>query len=163
MRYRTKFSPLYLLILFFFAGTSFGQTVKQQKMALLEFMVGEWIGTTTVYKEGQVAKQGSAYQSIQYDLDSNILVIELNTELLQLHTVIYFDDKDNTYYYYPFSSRGVNKYPAKYDNGQFIVSSSATNRFIFTTTEDGGFREYGERLIDGKWVKYFEDMFQNSQ
>ena len=153
----------YTLAFLLLANAVFGQNEKQQKMELLNFMVGEWIGTSKVYESGVVSKQGSAYQKISYDLDKNILVIELNTELLQLHTIIYYDEKDNTYYYYPFSKRGVSRYPAEYKNGQLIVRSNETNRFIFGRTSDGGFREYGERLIDGKWTKYFEDTFKNSQ
>ena len=153
----------YTLAFLLLANAVFAQNEKQQKMELLNFMVGEWIGTSKVYESGVVSKQGSAYQKISYDLDKNILVIELNTELLQLHTIIYYDEKDNTYYYYPFSKRGVSRYPAEYKNGQLIVRSNETNRFIFGRTSDGGFREYGERLIDGKWTKYFEDTFKNSQ
>ncbi|WP_162555870.1 hypothetical protein [Reichenbachiella versicolor] len=132
-------------------------------MEQLNFMVGEWIGTSKVYEDGIVSRQGSAYQKISYDLDKSILVIELNTELLQLHTIIYYDEKDSKYYYYPFSKRGVSKYTAEYKNGQLIVWSNETNRFTFSRTSDGGFREYGEQLIDGKWTKYFEDTFKNSQ
>lgn len=132
-------------------------------MEQLSFMVGEWIGTSKVYEDGKVSQQGSAYEKISYDLDKNILVIELNTEMLQLHTIIYYDEKDSTYYYYPFSKRGVGRYPAKYKDGQLVVSPSDTKRFIFSRTADGGFREHGEQLVDGEWVKYFEDTFKNSK
>ncbi|WP_435622466.1 hypothetical protein [Flagellimonas sp.] len=132
-------------------------------MQLLNFMIGEWIGTSKIYENGVVTQEGSAYEKISYDLDKNILVIELNTEMLQLHTIIYYDEKDSTYYYYPFSKRGVNRYPAEFKNGQLIVNSNDTRRFIFRSTSDGGFQEYGEQFIDGKWTKYFEDTFINSQ
>ncbi|MEM9075975.1 MAG: hypothetical protein AAGC43_03005 [Bacteroidota bacterium] len=132
-------------------------------MELLSFMVGEWIGTSKIYENGLVTQEGSAYENISYDLDKNILVIELNTEMLQLHTIIYYDEKDSTYYYYPFSKRGVNRYPAEFKNGQLIVNSSETKRFIFGRTAGGGFREYGEELVNGNWVKYFEDAFINTQ
>ncbi|MGY3795737.1 hypothetical protein [Aquimarina sp. 433] len=132
-------------------------------MELLDFMIGEWIGTSTIYENGKVTKQGSAYQHISYDLEKSILVIKLNSEFLQLHTIIYYDEKDNTYYYYPFSKRGVRKYPAAYEDGKLIVRSNETNRFIFCRTKEGGFREYGEKLVDGKWVKYFEDNFKNTK
>ena len=154
---------LLVLVMTALSSSAFSESLKQQKMAQLSFMVGEWIGTTRIYQDGKVSKQGAAYQNIQYDLNQHILVIELNTELLQLHTVIRYDEKDQTYYYYPFSSNGAGKYPANYQNGQFIVNSSETNRFVFTSTANGGFREYGERLVDGQWVKYFEDTFVNSQ
>ena len=141
----------------------FGQNKKQEKMEQLNFMIGEWIGTSKIYKDGIVSKEGAAYEKINYDLNKNLLIIELNTEFLQLHTVIYYDDKDETYYYYPFSKRGVNKYPAVFKDEKFIVNSSEKNRFIFSKTKNGGFREYGEKLINGKWVIYFEDIFRNSQ
>lgn len=161
---RMKIVKNYCLIAsFFMLNSVFAQSAKQEKMELLDFMVGEWIGTSKVYEDGIVVKQGSAYQKINYDLDKNILVIELNTELLQLHTILYYDEKDQKYYYYPFSKKGVSRYPAEYKDGQLIVWSSEKNRFIFSSTPDGGFREHGEQLVDGKWVKYFEDTFKNSQ
>jgi len=132
-------------------------------MEQLHFLVGEWIGTSKVYENGVVTKQVAAYEEIKYDLDKSILVIQLNSELLQLHTIIYYDEKDKTYYYNPFSKKGARKLPATFKNGQLVVASSDTKRFIFTSASDGGFREYGEQLIDGKWVKYFEDTFKNTQ
>ncbi|NER12037.1 hypothetical protein GWK08_01165 [Leptobacterium flavescens] len=132
-------------------------------MEKLNFMIGNWVGTSTVYDKGEVSKQVPAYQKISYDLNKSIVVIELHSELLQLHTIIYYDEKDKTYYYNPFSERGVRKLPAEYKDGQFIVNSSDTNRFIFGRTSENGFREYGERLVDGKWVKYFEDNFKDIQ
>lgn len=90
-------------------------------------------------------------------------MIELNSETLQLHTIIYFDEKDQTYYYNPFSKRGAGKYPADYKKGQLVVQASETKRYIFSRTTEGGFREHGEELINGKWQMYFEDTFINSQ
>lgn len=153
----------YLIISLLLITPVFGQNKKQQKMEQLSFMVGEWIGTSKIYKDGVVSKEGTAYQKINYDLSKNLLVIELNTEFLQLHTIIYYDTEDDTYYYYPFSKRGVSKYPALYKDKKFIVKSSEKNRFVFGRTKDGGFREYGEKLINGKWTIYFEDVFKNSQ
>ena len=135
----------------------------KQHMKQLSFLTGEWIGTSTAYEDGEIAKQGAAYEHIYYDLDSSILVIQLNSEFLQLHTIIRYDEDDETFYYHPFYKRGTNRYPASMQDGQLVVRSSETKRFIFTSTEDGGFREYGEQLVDGTWVKYFEDTFKNSQ
>ncbi|MCK8521542.1 hypothetical protein M0D21_08180 [Aquimarina sp. D1M17] len=163
MNFHVTLRSLYVVTLLLLGNSVFGQNIKKEKMELLSFMTGEWIGTTKLYEEGVITKQGSAYQKITYDLDKNILVIELNTEFLQLHTIIYYDEKDSTYYYYPFSKRGVAKYPAAYKNGQFIVSSSEKNRFVFSKTADGGFQEYGERLVNGKWTRYFQDDFKNTK
>ncbi len=154
------FYPVAFLLL---ASSAFSQSEKQEKMELLNFMVGEWIGTSKVYEDGTVSKQGSAYQKISYDLDKNILVIELNTEFLQLRTIIYYDEEAGQYYYYPFSKRGVRKYPAEYRDGQLIVRSSEENRYIFRSTSEGGFQEYGESLVDGKWTRTFEDTFRNTR
>ena len=101
----------------------------------------------------------SGIENIAYDLDSSILVLQLNSESLLLHTIIYYDEEDKTFYYYPFSKRGVRPAPASFINGQLIVQSSETKRFVFGSTDDGGFREYGEVLTNGKWVKYFQDDF----
>jgi hypothetical protein len=159
-----KLSRYPLLITFLlFATTAVSQNEKQKKMKQLSFMVGEWIGTSKSFEDGKLKSEVSAFQRISYDLDSSIIVIELNSESLQLHTIIYFDEKDQTYYYNPFSKRGAGKYPAEFKEGQLIVKSSGERRYIFGRTSDGGFREYGEQLIDGEWVMYFEDTFQNSQ
>ncbi len=163
MNYQMYTKYFYIITFLFLSNLAFSQNLKQEKMELLDFMVGEWVGTTKAYENGEVSRKGSAYQKITYDLDKSILVIELNTELLQLHTIVYYDSEDNQYYYYPFSKRGVSRYPAEYKVEQLIVWSSEKNRFIFSRTEEGGFREYGEQLVNGKWVKYFEDNFKNTQ
>ncbi len=151
------------LALLLLATAAFGQTTKQAKMEQLSFMVGEWIGTTTSYENGAVTRQGAAYEKVSYDLDRHLLVIELNTPFLQLHTLIYYDDEDETFYYQPFSKNGTNRYPAKLNDGQLTVWASETRRYVFGSTANGGFQEYGEQLINGQWVKYFEDTFQNTQ
>ncbi len=139
------------------------QGLKEEKMAQLAFMVGEWVGTSKAYTNGKLTREIPAFENIAYDLDSSILVLQLNSESLLLHTIIYYDENDSTYYYYPFSKRGVRPAPASFMNGQLIVQSSETKRFVFGSTDDGRFREYGEVLTNGKWVKYFQDDFTNTQ
>lgn len=132
-------------------------------MARLNFMIGEWVGTSKVYEKGVVAREGSAYEKISYDLAQNILVIELNTEFLQLHTIINYNEKDHNYYYHRFSKEGAAIYPANLENGQLVVRKDEKTRFIFRSIPEGGFQEYGEQLINGKWIKIFEDTFSNTQ
>lgn len=139
------------------------QNLKQEKMEQLNYLVGEWIGTSKVFENGVVTKEGAAYEKISYDLDKSILVIELNSEFLQLHTIVRYDEKEGTYFYHPFYKDGAAKYPAEFREGQLIVNPSADRRFIFRSTPEGGFQEYGEKLIDGKWMKYFEDSFMDTQ
>ncbi len=152
----------YLLIVFVYASVP-AQNLKQEKMEQLHFLVGEWVGTSKIYDNGVVTKQGAAYEKISYDLDKNILVIELNTEFLQLHTIVLYDEKDQQYYYHRFSKQGAARYPAEFKNGQLIVWRDSKTRFFFGNTPDGGFQEYGEQLINGTWTKTFEDTFKNTQ
>lgn len=153
-----------LLTLISFSNLAFAQSVKKEKMQQLSFLVGEWVGTSRSFDDnGNLKSEGPAFERISYDLDQHILVVELNSETLQLHTIIYYDEDDQTYYYNPFSKRGARKLPAELVDGKFVVNSSDERRFIFESHEENKFREYGEKLIDGKWVKYFEDTFGNTK
>lgn len=149
------------LSFYFMPFLAFAQSKKEIKMKELAFMVGDWVGTSTTYEGGEIKEQVPAYQKISYDLDSNIIVIELHSELLQLHTIIYYDEKEGHFSYNPYSKLGVRKLPAQLIDGRLIVNASETKRFIFSRSETG-FREYGEQLIEGKWEKYFEDNFVNT-
>lgn len=163
MRYQITSKFYYSIVFLFLCSPLLGQTLKQKKMKQLSFMIGEWIGTSKVFMNGTVSNEGSAYQKVNYDLDKSILVINLNSEFLQLHTIIYYDESEEKYYYYPFSKNGVRRYPAEYKNEQLIVWKNEKERYIFSQTQEGGFQEYGEQFINGKWVKYFEDSFKNTQ
>jgi len=159
-----KNTTLFSLLVFCFTiSTTLGQSVKQEKMKQLNYLVGEWIGTSSQYENGKLTKEVPAFEKISYDLDSNILVVELNTELLQLHTIIYYDDKEDTYYYHPFSKWGMKIRPATFDDGKLVVHASETVRYTFAPTDEGGFQEYGEKLIDGEWQLYFNDVFIDSR
>lgn len=153
----------FLMIFIVFCGHSiFGQTVATEKMKALSFMVGDWQGISTSYENDTISNQVSAAESISFKLDKNIITIDLKSETLQLHTVIYYDEKKGTYFYNPFYIGGTGKFPAQFTDGQLIVSPSDTKRFVFELTAEGKFHEYGEKLVDGKWIKYFEDIFENS-
>jgi hypothetical protein len=156
-------SLLFILVFNIQAQAQQKQSIQKQKMEQLSHLVGEWVGTAKLYENGEITSEIPAYESIAYDLDSSILVVKLNSEKLQLHTIIYYDVRDQTYYYYPFSKRGVRGIPATFEDGNLIVHSSETRRYVFGITSEGGFREYGEVLVDGKWVKYFQDDFVNTK
>ena len=159
---RTSYFFCFIVLLFLHSPVC-AQNLIQEKMAQLQFLVGEWIGTTTVYENGVVSRQGAAFEKISYDLDRSILVIELNTEFLQLRTIDTYNDNDQKYYYHRFSKSGAAVYPAEFKDGQLIVWRDDKTRVFFRGTPEGGFQEYGEKLVDGKWVKYFEDNFVNTQ
>ncbi len=153
----------FLLFLLLQVNFLSGQSLKREKMNQLSYLVGEWIGTSTQFIDGEVSKQVPAFERIYYDLNNSILVVELNTELLKLHTIIYFDEKENTYFYNPFSENGARKLPAEFVDGRLVINASDSKRFIFEKYEENGFREYGEELKDGQWIKYFEDIFTNTR
>lgn len=156
----SKFIPL--ILIFVLSNSVFGQSLKKAKMEQLNFLIGEWVGTTKAYENGVVTRQGTAYENISYDLDKSILVIELNTEFLQLHTIVYYDETDQKYYYHRFSKEGAARYPAEFKDGQLIVWKDEKTRFFFGSTSEGDFQEYGEQLINGEWIKTFEDKFKNT-
>ena len=163
MTHPKSFSSFYLIIFILLSPSIFAQNLKQEKMEQLHFLIGEWVGTSTIYENGVVSKQGAAYEKISYDLNQNILVIELNTEFLQLHTIVYYNEQDQKYYYHRFSQDGAARYPAEFKDGQLIVWKNEKTRFFFGSTPEGGFREYGEKLVEGKWIRTFEDHFVNTQ
>ncbi len=152
-----KVSKLFL-ILFIAASSMYSQSEEKQKMNDLSFMVGDWVGISKSFsKKG--TKTVTAHEEISYSLDKHIITIDLKSESLQLHTIIYYDSKEMTYYYCPYSKRGMGKYAGKFEEGKFIVHFNPTNRLIFKRTAKGEFQEYGEQLKDGVWTKYFEDTF----
>ena len=154
---------LALIVLFIFNKNTSAQSMKQEKMDHLNYLVGEWVGTTTIYKNGKVSQTGAAYEKISYDLGGSILVIQLNTEFLQLRTIITYHEEDEKYYYHRFSKDGAAIYPAEYVDGQLVVWRDDQTRFIFRSTPEGGFQEYGEQWKGGEWIKTFEDNFINTQ
>lgn len=155
-----KYNYLLSLITFLMTSVSFGQTIQQEKIQNLSFMIGNWEGISTSYTNDTISSQIPATTQISYKLDKTIITLDLQSESLQLHTVFYFDEKTKSYSYNPFYKSGAGKYPAEFVDGKLIVSPSATKRFIFTNTKEGDFIEYGENLVDGVWVKYFEDVFK---
>ncbi len=140
-----------------------GQSLKQEKMQQLDYLVGEWIGTSSLFENGVRVDEIPAFESICYDLNGSILVIRLNSVRLNLHTVIYYDEEAGVFQYNAFSENGGRTHPARFMDGRLIVEPNETKRFVFEPHGENGFREYGEELINGKWVKYFEDIFSDTR
>jgi hypothetical protein len=139
-----------------------GQTIQKEEMQKLSHFVGDWVGTSTAFKDGEIVRQIPAYEKISFKVDEHILTIDLHSEALKLHTVVHYDEGDKTYYYNPYYQQGTAKYPAQLVDGKLVVSPSETKRFIFEITEEGKFREYGETFENGKWIMYFEDVFSRN-
>ncbi len=146
-------------ILLFVLTTCYSLAQDADKMKDLAPFVGHWIGNSTGFKEAKITRSEPAFEKITMDLDGNILEIDLYSESLRLHTIIYYDVKEDIYKYNPFYKTGSASYPAKIENGKLVVTPSSEKRFIFEIMPDGRFREYGEQRRNGVWEKYFEDIF----
>jgi hypothetical protein len=153
---------LCIISLFFFQLSAQSQTLHQEKMLDLRFIVGDWVGVSRKFKNDSIISEVPAYENIRFSVDTNIITIDLESETLKLHTVIYYDDKEQQYVYNVFYINGAGKYPANIKDGKLVVTPREGKRFIFHAPAPGEFQEYGEELIDGKWVKYFEDTFKRA-
>lgn len=153
---------LLILILGLNAQTLFAQSEEKKAMAKLSFMVGDWKGEGKSFStNGETISQ--VKEQVRYDLDGEILVLRVRNSrdgetTLKLHTIIYYNKEDGYYYYNAFRKSGARPFKGKVENGKFVCSINGNYRLTFQKTEEGAFNEYGERLIDGKWVKNFEDI-----
>lgn len=135
---------------------------QEEKVALqkLSFMVGHWKGTSTSFSKN-IKKTVEVTEKVQYILSGNLLSLDVKSPWIELHTVISYNKKEQTYYYHPFSKTGVKAgYKGTYKNGAFYVYFNPERRLTFTLTPEGYFHEFGEQLKNGKWIKYFEDILR---
>ena len=147
------------LILLFVLTTGGLLAQDADKMKDLAPFVGHWIGTSTGFQESKITRSEPAFEKIAMGLDGNTLEIDLYSESLRLHTIIYYSAEEDIYKYNPFYKSGSASYPAKFENGKLVVTPTPEKRFIFEIMPDGRFREYGEQKKNGVWEKYFEDIF----
>lgn len=130
---------------------------EKKELAKLSFLMGNWEGISNSYTNKDTT-QVKVKESVNYIMDGNILVLDVASANIELHTLITYSVKDTCYYYQPFSKTGGGKYKGKIEEGKFIVYFNPKNRLIFEKTPNGEFHEYGESIKNGKWVKYFEDI-----
>ncbi len=148
-----------ILMVVFASGLAKGQRNLNDQMQVLEQFVGNWIGTSKGFKNSKIIRNEPAFEKIEWGLDGNTLEIDLYSESLRLHTIIFYDSEEEVYSYNPFYKTGAASYPARFENGKLIITPNVDKRFIFEILPDGRFREYGEQRIEGKWELYFEDTF----
>lgn len=155
---KTKYLMVTVLCLIGLAHSPLkAQETEREMMAKLSFLIGDWQGEGKSYQEDGSTKVYQVKESVDYELSGDIMVIRVNAEVLQLHTVVYYDVTEKQYYYSRYTKEGGKKYPGKYADGKFNVFFSDARRLTFELNEEGLFHEYGEKLVDGKWVVYFED------
>lgn len=150
---------LLLLVLTSYLCELKAQPMDKSPMERLDFMIGNWLGTSALIDNDTITTQVPAHQKISFDLENSIVIIEHKSESLQLHTIVHYDKSDSTYYYTPYSSQGVRQLKAEFINGDFIVNASRTKRFIFRRIDKNSFTEYGEKFENGEWSRYFEDRY----
>jgi len=184
LRYRNQLNPASILkfflrmkqthiiiititIAFFMSSTVlFAQSEEQKAMKKLSFLIGDWKGSGTSYPTKE-NKPYDVISNVSYDLDGELLVLRHRSTrgdktVLALHTLIYFNKEDGFYYYNAYRRSGARPFKCKLNDGIFICEINGNYRLTFRKTKEGNFNEFGQRLIDGKWVKNFEDILQSS-
>lgn len=136
------------------------QNEEKEALTKLSFMIGNWKGTSISYNQTS-KKSVEVTEEVRYIMDGNLLVLNVKSPWIALHTIISYDVTNKNYYYHPFSKKGLrDKYKGTFENGVFRVYFNNKKRLTFTTTPKGEFHEFGEELKDHKWQKYFEDILQ---
>ncbi|WP_442265689.1 hypothetical protein ACSIGC_15525 [Tenacibaculum sp. ZS6-P6] len=150
------------LIIVFFCVIFVVNAQESEKQALqkLSFLIGDWQGTSISYGKDGV-KKVSVTENVSYLMDGNLIQLNVKSPWIALHTIVSYNLKDKNYYYYPFTKNGNKQgYKGEVVDGNFMVYFNESRRLIFTKTEKGEFHEFGERLVNGVWEKYFEDILQ---
>ena len=155
---------LFIGILLFQTLGLHAQTEEQKAMAKLSFMIGDWKGEGTSYPKAE----NEPYQvlsKVRYDLDGELLVLRHrstrnDSTILALHTIMYYNKEDGFYYYNAYRRSGARPFQCQLKGDQFICEINGNYRLTFQRTENGEFNEFGQRLVDGEWVKNFEDILQ---
>ncbi|TCP28579.1 hypothetical protein EV195_101759 [Tenacibaculum skagerrakense] len=152
---------IYSLLLYFFMA-SFSSQAQAEKEALdkLSFMIGNWKGTSFSFSEKET-KTTEVTEDVTYKMNGSLLVLDVKSSWIELHTIITYNSKEQCYYYHPFSKAGLrDKYKGNFEDNVFRVYFTKERRITFTLTKEGYFHEYGENLKNGSWEKYFEDILQ---
>ncbi len=146
--------------LLFLVLSIYGQQTEKEALKELSFLIGDWKGTSTSYSKKGV-KKVSVTENVSYLLDGDLIQLNVKSEWIALHTIISYNVKDKKYYYYPFTKKGNKQgYKGEMVDGKFMVYFDESTRLTFTKTTKGEFHEFGERLVDGNWEKYFEDILE---
>lgn len=156
------YTSLLLLSLFLITNISFAQSEEQKAMAKLSYMIGDWKGTGTSYPK-EDNKPYDVLSKVRYDLDGELLVLKHRSirngeAILSLHTIIYYNVEEQQYYYYAFRRKGVRPFTGQIIDGKLVCTINNNYRLTFQRTPEGFFNEYGEKLVDGVWIKNFEDL-----
>lgn len=132
------------------------QTTEAEALSKLSFVVGDWLGVSSSYKNGEIIKSIPVREKVTYQLEGNLINIVVSSPALKLQTIVRYSVDDGKYYYHPFTKNSTGEYEGYLEGEKFIVKISQTYRLTFERT-DTGFREFGTKLVKGEWVKNFQD------
>jgi hypothetical protein len=151
-------NTLVLFINLHFHGFINAQTIQQEKMKDLSFMAGDWVGTSKSIAE-QETHSIPAYQNIQYKIH-NIISFNLFSKRLLLHTVIYYDEKEDTYYYSPYFKTGASTHRGKVYDNKFWVYFSDTKAYVAVVDEKDTVRQVSVLVGHGvdDWIAVNDDL-----
>ncbi|GFD68669.1 hypothetical protein [Alteromonas sp. KUL106] len=158
--------PFTLFISFFIGMTSLyshialAQTAEAEALSKLSFIVGDWLGVSSSYENGEKIKSIPVREKVTYQLEGNLINLVVSSPALKLQTIVRYSVEDEKYYYHPFTKNSTGEYEGYLEGEKFIVKISETYRLTFEKT-DTGFREFGTKLVKGEWVKNFQDDLYN--
>lgn len=132
------------------------QTTEKEALSKLSFMIGDWVGTSISYEKDGSSESISVREKIAYQLSGNLINLLVSSNALELQTVVRYSVEDGKYYYHPFTKNSTGEFEGIMEDEKFVVKINDTYRLTFEKTNTG-FREYGTRLKDGKWIKAFQD------
>jgi len=148
-------------LVFFVSNLARAQETEKEALMRLSFMMGNWEGVSTSYNDGS-EKTVNVVERVKYIMGGDLMVLDVKSPSIELHTIISYSVSDKSYYYQPNTKSRGGRYKARFENDQFLVTLSDKVRLTFERTEVGEFHEYGEKLVNGKWEKYFEDVLAPS-
>ncbi len=152
-----------LILCLLITALSIQAQTEKEALGKLSFMIGNWEGNSTAFLE-KSNKSVDVTENVSYKMNGSLVVLDVKSPWIELHTIISYSVKDQCYYYHPFSKKGLrDKYKGNFEDNVFRVYFSKERRLTFTLTKEDYFHEFGENLKDGKWEKYFEDILKPTQ
>ncbi len=145
------------------------ETVQQAKIRELGFLVGSWSGEGKSFDETGDHSSYFDTEDVWFDVQESVLVIQAkgyrnNEQFYGIHTVIYYDEEAQHYWYNPYTAKGARAFSCDLDSKVFVCfTPDKTFKLTFRRTESGQWNEFGERLIDREWKKTFETLLDKAK
>ena len=137
-------------------------SVQQTEMAKLDFLVGHWAGEGKSYDGDGESSTYYDTEDVWFDVQGGVLVIQARgfkegEQFYGIHTLIYYDEEAKHYWYNPYTDKGARRFACELKDKQFVCfTEDKSFRLTFRRTSTGQWNEFGERLVNGQWIKTFE-------